>query len=119
MSKHGSHKAYKYGDYDEFRVWLIEANYSTRTVSRFLKGIYTFTQEGYELNEENIGKWKEKLLQDGMEKKKIGDFTAGVKKYILFLNGEQIVNRYNKFQCNDDCFNCPYPDCLKPDYMMV
>jgi len=110
---------YKYGDYDDYRIWLLEAGYSPRTISKYLRSIYIFQKDGFDLTDENIGIWQDKLTEDGVAKKSIAEFIAGLKKYRQFINGEPCFNKYTKFRCDEDCFRCKYPDCLMPDYLIV
>ena len=108
-------KPYKYGKYADFRQWLIDAGYSPHTVTKYLKGISMY--DGEELTDEAIKAWREKLVADGMWNRSAGEYAQGVRRYRNFVNGERIINKYNKFHCDDDCFNCKYDDCYKPDYM--
>lgn len=114
MGKRGPYKYKKYADY---RAWLEEAGYAKRTVLLYVRGAHNFFQDGYELNDENIQKFTEKLMQEGQPYKYARELAQGVRRYRNFKSGTVFVNRYNKFHCDDDCFNCPYEDCLKPDYL--
>jgi len=113
----GKRGPYKYREFDGYREWLTTAGYTPPTVQKYVRGIHDFLAEGYELTDENIKAWYDKLLQAGRLPKVAGEMAQGARRYKLFLNGTHFVNRYNKFHCNDDCFNCPYEDCMKPDYM--
>ena len=113
----GKRGPYKFTEFNDYREWLTTAGYSPRTVQKYVRGTYRFYEAGYELSDENIQKFKEQLIQDGQIPKIAGELAQGVKRYKAFKNGAVFVNRYNKFHCNDDCFNCPYEDCMKPDYM--
>lgn len=109
----------------EFRVALREAGYIPPVIHAYVQGAKRYLEKGFALDRETAYMWFEKCKQEGHEV--TGNRKTGVYTFIKFINGEPLVRKKRKPKekktvdyysvCDEDCFNCKYKDCIKPDYL--
>ena len=110
---------YKYHDLLDFRLWLIENGANKSNMTYFLRGVTEFRKTGLEINDETIKNFRDQMEENGVNYRYSAQMANGVRYYKHFLNGESLPKRISKtFECNEDCFNCIYSDCLIPDYLI-
>ena len=112
-----------------FRVALYEAGFSAGTSYNYAKGARVLVLSGCSLTQEGLGECFHKLRYDNIRQRQV--HKTGAKLFIEFINGREIIRhdpvnktgvrgRRNVWKgCDEDCFNCKYPDCYKPEYKIL
>jgi hypothetical protein len=106
-----------------YRRALLDAGYKPDVVYGYVQGAKRYLEKGLPLDRESAKKWIAESKEAGHEIK--GTHKTGVYSFIKFLCGDPLIrkNRKNKLGidyqniCEEDCFNCTYKDCVRPDYM--
>lgn len=112
-------KYYKYHDLLDFRLWLIQNGSNKSNTTYFLRGVTEFRKTGMEINKGNLKIFRKQIEANGINYRYSTKMAKGVEYYRCFLNGEEMPKKISSvFECDEDCFNCKYPDCLMPDYMI-
>lgn len=112
----------------EFRQQLRNAGFNKSIVCKYCCGVKKHIEKGLPLNYD--------LAQEYFHKcKKNGDYVnkshkTGVYTFIKFLDGVKVTKREDCIRvkgvpaysrsaniCDEDCFNCKYSDCVRPDYL--
>ena len=111
----------------EFKSYLKESGYAKSVVFDYAHSARDYIDLGEQLDEQSISAYFDSLKKDGtLKQKPASRKKAGVVAYCRFVNGDRSGMRTEKKQyekrryrgeyrgCDEDCFNCKYPDCLKP-----
>lgn len=110
--------------FSQFRTELERLGYSKSSVWDYAAGAREYVLTGKDLTKEEIDDYFKNNTSSSYVVNKT--HKTGTMLFLKFINGEPIVRRIRKegrwkkkrFNgCDDDCFNCPYPDCYKPDYL--
>ena len=122
--KNPNRQRFKYTELADYRAWLMAEQISPTYLVRHLRGVEEYKKSGKPFEEPYISEWESKLRASRKTKGKkdstVSPMIQGVKNYARFMAGEPYEwvypNRHKTIPiCNDDCFNCIYPDCIKPD----
>ena len=108
-----------------FRQRLKNYGYTSGSVTAYLRAAALYLTAGQEMTPEAIDKYfDEKYHEEGITKRKKSQLCTaktGVKRFYELLyddDGELNVaqkhlEKYGMEKvCNEDCFNCIYPDCI-------
>lgn len=104
----------------EFREVLKKMGFSKGATNGYAQGVKKYLAAGGTLDLDEA----DRFFKEHPEVKVGGGYRAGVMQFIRFINGMPMERRstkvvkdldYNNL-CDDDCFNCKYPDCIKPAY---
>lgn len=115
----------KYREFDDFRAWMEKEKFSKVTITQSLRGITEYCKTGRSMDMDSLREWRKQLQAEGKLKPQlIRELTNGARRYLTFLTGEEYRFRYptkprKPNVCDDDCFHCKYPDCIKPDYLCL
>ena len=104
----------KYEDLLDFRLWLISQGVYSSRVTYSLKGVDEFKKTGMEVTPDNLCIFRQQLRDSGVNERNISIMMHGIDHYILYLKGEDTEWKKNHFVCDEDCFNCKFPDCVMP-----
>ena len=110
---------YKYNDLLDFRLWLIKNGANKSNMTYFLRGVTEFRKTGMDIDKGTLIMFREQLDNEGINYRYSSQMVKGVEYYRCYMNGEELPKKISKvFECDEDCFNCKYPDCYMPDYMI-
>lgn len=102
---------------DQFISLLEKDGYTLETINAYNKAVRRYLKNDGKINLSAA----EKFFADNNIKNSA--MRSGIKKYIQFSSGEEIppkrVYTYRKKiteanECNHDCFNCVFDDCIMP-----
>ena len=107
---------------EDFSKWLYDGGYSEETSRTYMNNAAKYIAKGNKVSKDEVEAYYYLKLSDPninrTQRRKLYVSKAGVMGYVDYLNGEPIVmengkkkNRLKK-NCNKDCFNCIYPDCI-------
>lgn len=115
--KKGAYK--KYENLLDYRLWLMDSGLYPQAIVCYLKGVDMFQKTGMDVTKENLAIFRAKLESEGISHRRSREMVVGVENYERYKRGEPISTKLklNKFSCDEDCFNCKYPDCMRPAYM--
>lgn len=68
------------------------------------------------LTEEAVNSWIDEIYQLGLRGRNRTDSRKALDTFIAYIHGDEIDHekiKVGKPICDMDCFNCPYPDCVK------
>ena len=68
------------------------------------------------LTEEATKKWCDEICSLGLRGRNRTDSKKVMKTFLAYLHGDEVDEAdvvVGKPICDMDCFNCPYPDCVK------
>lgn len=105
------------GELFQYENDLIALGYSKRTIWKYVNGARQYLRSGKPLDEEVAVKyWREQRELDPNLDYNGG--RTGTLKYIQWKRTGKVTKSRKKYKgCIEDCFNCEYEDCLKPDNM--
>lgn len=106
---------------EQFRTALREAEYTRTAITTYLRAAAIYLSEGNEVTPEAISDYYAKQNVEGLtntQRKAIYTRKAGTMRFYEMVGGGkahprgQKHKRTYKRECNKDCFNCVYPDCI-------
>ena len=111
-----------------YRDALAKAGFSVGTVYDYAKGARLFLLSKKQLNKEGLDEFFSEEEYSNPRSRQV--HKTGAKTFLDFINGRELVHHtpQNKrgsngkrrwHGCNEDCFNCEYPDCYKPEYKIL
>ena len=113
----------------DFKQSMKDANVAKSTLFDYLKSTRMYLETGLPLEKEAVADyWKSQEQQGLITKRERIRRKAGVMAYLRFINGQSVMTDYGSVRqanlkarelwhgCDEDCFNCIYSDCLKPEY---
>jgi hypothetical protein len=107
----------------QYKQALRDAGFSERTVETYIADVNKYIASGGELKLESVDDFFSKVKMT--YKGRFYPYRACVRKFIRFINGENVTKRPPRYvevdgvkkyisRCDHDCFNCKYEDCLLP-----
>lgn len=120
MKSETANKRYatKYAHMSDFRRWMEECDYSKPSIKRYIRGASEYAASGYAYDRSTVKKWRSELIANGETNGKATEMAIGANLYVDYKNGKKRTPKAGpkprKFTCNEDCFNCIYDDCKKP-----
>lgn len=96
----------KYPELIDFREWMLEQGVFPHNATYFLQGANEFQKSGAD----DLKSFKQQLKDNGVKDRKRWRLVQGAGYYLKYLNNEPI----KAATCDEDCFNCKYPDCIMP-----
>ena len=105
----------KYGKkLKQYEKELVESGFARSSVRVYVSDAAQYIATGNELSIEAADKYFD--AYDGCGSGRMFSYKSDVKKFIGFLNGEKVARRHYNFdpvvECDHDCFNCKYEDCV-------
>ena len=109
---------------DVYMSAMIEQGYSEGTIRDYVSNAGKYLETGRPLTKESIEEYiKEKLstIPDPKKRKRIHTVRSGIMRYFELFDGCDTGNIDNLPRsrrlgvhkvCDEDCFNCKYPDCI-------
>lgn len=105
-----------------FNERLTELGYTKNTISIYITGAMRYMETGNAWDDETVTNYWQGLFDRGEIKVSSRNMhRRGTIAYRDFLKGQSIKpnSRPKKFNgCDEDCFNCPYPDCYRPETLI-
>lgn len=105
-----------------FRESLKASGYKRRTISSYIKGAREYIETGRELEDEQvINYWKGQYNSGAIKVSSYSMHRTGTLSFVRYMQGKPVKwngTRTKFIGCDEDCFNCPYSDCFRPDNMI-
>lgn len=106
-----------------FNDALIDAGFSVKTADTYLSIVRRYMETYTEFSEKSADEFIRYYEDKGCTESHVNRVKLSTGFFLDFVSGKDIVRKKertpringSKFKgCNDDCFNCIYPDCYKP-----
>lgn len=107
-----------------FKAKLTESGYAPRTVMGYACDVRIYLLTGLPATKESVKKYFDGLKEGVTERKRLNNIRkqrVSALRYCDYLDGNEeklqgwrhyFNIRKEKRVCNEDCFNCIYPDCI-------
>ena len=107
---------------EDFAKWLYDGGYSEETARSYMNSAAKYIVKGHDTAKEKVEAYYNLKLADTTinrtQRRKLYVQKAGVMRYTEYLEGKELnlmcvkKQKKTKKNCNKDCFNCIYPDCI-------
>lgn len=100
---------------EAFKSKLRELGYKSTTICTYANGAEQYMATGNALDSETVTNYWNTNFGKRMNMQRLGTLA-----YIRFIQGIPIKDTHEPLfkGCDEDCFNCPYPDCYRPENML-
>lgn len=109
---------------DGFRAKLKENGYAYSTIKGYVRDVRIFLRTGLPATKEEVKRYFDGLKEIKSDKTNLNNIRrqrVAALRYCDYLEGNEeklhgwkhyLNIRREKRKCNEDCFNCIYPDCI-------
>lgn len=106
----------------QYKQELFDAGFSFRTVQTYIADVNRYIATGSALTDEAVKEFFDHC--DIADRGRLYAYRGSVKKFLKYMRGVPVTKRMTYVReetdkefiqdCDHDCFNCKYEDCLLP-----